>query len=121
MIVDNENTLSNIQEVENKRKSKNQVEFDENLKQSFINNKLDLNRRTLLNKQMDLNQFFKQSRHFFIMTDGGKPIFSRYGDEVENCGILATFSAIITKFTFFNNTSTTTEKLQYNCLNNLIN
>jgi hypothetical protein len=55
------------------------------------------------------------------MTDGGKPIFSRYGDEVENCGILATFSAIITKFTFFNNTSTTTEKLQYNCLNNLIN
>ena len=38
--------------------------------------------RTKQNKQMDLQNFFKKSRHFFIMTDGGKPIYSRYGDEV---------------------------------------
>ncbi len=79
---------------------------------SMDSNFKDLNKRTKLNKQMDLNAFFKKKRHFFIMTDGGKPIFSRYGDEVENCGILATFSAMITKFTFFNNTQANTEKLQ---------
>ena len=71
---------------------------------SADSNYLDLNRRVKYNKQMDLNTFFTKSRHYFIMTDGGKPIFSRYGDEMENCGILATFSAIMAKFTYFNST-----------------
>lgn len=83
-----------------------------NLNTSLDSNFPDLNKRTKMNKQMDLNTFFKQRNHFFIMTDGGKPIFSRYGDEVENCGILATFSAMITKFTFFNNSQNNIEKLQ---------
>jgi hypothetical protein len=55
------------------------------------------------NKAMDLTAFYKQNRHYFIMTEGGKPVYSRYGDEMENCGILATFSAIMTKFTHFSN------------------
>jgi len=80
--------------------------------QSSESSIIDLNKRTKINKQMDLNTFFTKKRHFFIMTDGGKPIFSRYGDEVENCGILATFSAMITKFTFFNNSGGSPEKLQ---------
>ena len=35
------------------------------------------------------------------MTEGGKPIYSRYGDEVENCMLFGTFSAMITKYTIF--------------------
>lgn len=57
--------------------------------------------RTKYNKNLDLDNFFKQKRHFFIMTDGGKPVYSRYGDEMENNGILATFSAIMTKLIHF--------------------
>lgn len=82
------------------------------LNSSQESNYLNLNKRTSLNKQMNLETFFKKNQHFFIMTEGGKPIFSRYGDEVENCGILATFSAMITKFTFFINNQSNNEKLQ---------
>lgn len=57
--------------------------------------------KTDMNKKMQGEEFFKKSRHYFIMTEGGTPIYSRYGDEIDNCGILATFSAIITKFTHF--------------------
>ena len=65
------------------------------------------------NKQMDTETFFLQSRHYFIMSDGGTPIYSRYGDEMQNCSILATFSAIITKFTVFNQTENFVERLNY--------
>jgi hypothetical protein len=74
---------------------------------SSDSNYADLNKRVKYNKQMDLDSFFKKSRHYFIMTDGGKPVYSRYGDELENCGILATFSAMLAKFTFFNSTNGT--------------
>ena len=57
--------------------------------------------KTQHNKGMEIDEFFKQKRHYFIMTDGGTPIYSRYGDELKNSEILATFSAIITKFTFY--------------------
>jgi len=33
------------------------------------------------------------------MTDSGQPIFSRYGNAIENNGIFATLSAIMSKFT----------------------
>lgn len=62
---------------------------------------------------MDTETFFLQSRHYFIMSDGGTPIYSRYGDEMQNCSILATFSAIITKFTVFNQTENFVERLNY--------
>lgn len=58
--------------------------------------------RTAQNKNMELEDFYKQNRQYFIMTEGGTPIYSRYGDEIKNCSISATFSAIITKFTAFN-------------------
>ena len=47
------------------------------------------------------------------MTDGGAPIYSRYSDELEINGILATFSAIITKFIVFHNEKNFCEKLNY--------
>ena len=58
--------------------------------------------RTSKNKNMDLETFYKQNRQYFIMTEGGTPIYSRYGDEIKNCSLSATFSAIITKFVAFN-------------------
>ena len=67
--------------------------------------------RTAANKKMDLNTFYKQDRQFFIMNSGGTPIYSRYGDEIINCSLFATFSAIITKFTVFNGGDT--ENLNY--------
>ena len=69
--------------------------------------------KTKENKEMDTQTFFLQSRHYFIMSDGGTPIYSRYGDEMQNCSILATFSAIITKFTVFNQSENFVEKLNY--------
>ena len=67
--------------------------------------------KTKINKEMKLEQFFEKNRHYFIMTDGGKPVYSRYGDEVENSTIFATISAIITKFTIFNSTDEKKEEI----------
>ncbi len=69
--------------------------------------------RTQVNKKMSIKDFYLQTRHYFIMTDGGAPIYSRYSDELEINGILATFSAIITKFVVFHNEKNTCEKLNY--------
>lgn len=68
--------------------------------------------QTKRNKQMEINEFFQQDKHYFIMTDGGKPIYSRYGDELKNSEILATFSAVVTKFTVFNTDESFAEKLK---------
>jgi hypothetical protein len=73
----------------------------------------DLYLKTKHNKEMKIEEFFKQRKHFFIMTDGGTPIYSRYGDELQNSDILATFSAIIIKFTVFNANQNFAEKLNY--------
>jgi actin-related protein 3 len=69
---------------------------------------------------MKIEEFYEQKRHYFIMTEGGTPIYSRYGDEIKNCSLLATFSAIITKFTIFNNDQNSQEKLNYICNENSI-
>ena len=67
--------------------------------------------KTKLNKEIQLDEFFQKKRHFFIMTEGGKPIYSRYGDAIENSTIFATLSAIITKYTIFNNIDEKKEEL----------
>ena len=67
--------------------------------------------KTKLNKEIQLDEFFQKKRHFFIMTEGGKPIYSRYGDPIENSTIFATLSAIITKYTIFNNIDDKKEEL----------
>ena len=76
--------------------------------------------RTKTNKTMKIEEFYEQKKHFFIMTEGGTPIYSRYGDEIKNCSLLATFSAIMTKFTIFNNEQNSQEKLNYICNENSI-
>jgi len=111
-IIDKDNDqIINIEEKENSEEdepeySKNDIEA--------------LYLRTKSNKSMKLEQFYEQKRHYFIMTEGGTPIYSRYGDEIQNCSLLATFSAIITKFTIFNNEKNSQEKLNYICNDNSI-
>ena len=67
--------------------------------------------KTKRNASLKYEEFFTKKRHYLIMTDGGKPVYSRYGDEVENNSIFATISAMITKFTIFNSTDTFKEEL----------
>ena len=73
--------------------------------------------RTTKNKNMDLDSFYKQARQYFVMTEGGTPIYSRYGDEIKNCSLSATFSAIVTKFVAFNG-GTNNEKESLNYIKN---
>ena len=67
--------------------------------------------KTKRNTELKYEEFFTKKRHYLIMTDGGKPVYSRYGDEVENNSIFATLSAMITKFTIFNSNDTFKEEL----------
>ena len=60
---------------------------------------------------MKFEEFFIKKRHYLIMSDGGKPVYSRYGDPIENNSIFATLSAMITKFTIFNSNDNDKEML----------
>ena len=68
-------------------------------------------KKTKKNSKMKLEEFFTKKRHFLIMSDGGKPVYSRYGDPIENNSIFATISAMITKFTIFNSDNSFKENL----------
>ena len=69
--------------------------------------------KTKKNKECSQEEFYKKNRHYFIMTDGGLPVYSRYGDEVENNGIFAFLSATITKYTVFLGDKDNSEKIHY--------
>ena len=67
--------------------------------------------KTRRNEKMKFEEFFIKNRHYLIMSDGGKPVYSRYGDPIENNSIFATLSAMITKFTIFNSNDNDKEML----------
>jgi len=68
-------------------------------------------KKTRRNEKMKFEEFFVKKRHYLIMSDGGKPVYSRYGDPIENNSIFATLSAMITKFTIFNSNDSDKENL----------
>ena len=68
-------------------------------------------KKTRRNEKMKFEEFFIKKRHYLIMSDGGKPVYSRYGDPIENNSIFATLSAMITKFTIFNSNDNDKENL----------
>ena len=68
-------------------------------------------KKTRRNEKMKFEEFFVKKRHYLIMSDGGKPVYSRYGDPIENNSIFATLSAMITKYTIFNTSDTDKENL----------
>ena len=43
--------------------------------------------KTKRNAKIKLEEFFVKKRHYLIMSDGGKPVYSRYGDPIENNSI----------------------------------
>lgn len=44
-----------------------------------------------------LEEMFKIRKHYLILTDAGKPVYSRYGDENVLAPFIATLSAVIPK------------------------
>ena len=44
-----------------------------------------------------LDEFYRIRKHFLILTDAGKPVYTRYGDEMMLAPFFATISAIIPK------------------------
>ena len=111
--ISNTSNKNKLNEQQNNNEEKNPLEKEPNeeydsdnsaLSNSDISdNEMDsIKSRTSSNKKMDLTTFYKQTRQYFIMNLGGAPIYSRYGDEIINNSLFATFSAIITKFTVFN-------------------
>jgi hypothetical protein len=44
-----------------------------------------------------LDELYRIRKHFLILTDAGKPVYTRYGDEMLLAPFFATFSAIIPK------------------------
>ena len=45
----------------------------------------------------NLAEFFRIRKHYLILTDAGKPVYSRYGDEQILAPFFATLSAVIPK------------------------
>ena len=125
-IIDNEEIEEDEDNIINNKKDGNiafieEENSDEQDEPEYSKNDIEaLYLRTKSNKTMKIEEFYEQKRHYFIMTEGGTPIYSRYGDEIKNCSLLATFSAIITKFTIFNNEQNSQEKLNYICNENSI-
>ena len=119
-ILFNEKSLDQLNENEQLFNNEEKENSDEDEPEYSKNDIERLYLRTKSNKSMKIEQFYEQKRHYFIMTEGGTPIYSRYGDEIKNCSLLATFSAIITKFTIFNNEKNSQEKLNYICNDNSI-
>ena len=129
--MDDENNNNSIEDKEGLTNSENDIENDifTNISELDYNINIEIPKRiidlkekekqysqkiiskTKLNKEIQLDEFFQKKRHFFIMTEGGKPIYSRYGDPIENSTIFATLSAIITKYTIFNNIDDKKEEL----------
>ena len=45
----------------------------------------------------NLREFYLIRKHYLILTDAGKPVYSRYGDEQILAPFFATLSAVIPK------------------------
>lgn len=54
----------------------------------------------------DLPEFYSVRKHYLIFTEAGKPVYTRYGEEMTLAPFFATLSAIIPKINsyFWNNT-----------------
>ena len=45
----------------------------------------------------ELEEFYKIRKHYLIFTEAGKPVYTRYGDEMAIAPFFASLSAIIPK------------------------
>ena len=44
-----------------------------------------------------LDEFHRIRKHYIVLTDAGKPVYTRYGDEINLAPFIATISAILPK------------------------
>jgi len=58
-----------------------------------------------IKKHVDLevgsDEYRKRKRHVFIMTEAGRPVYVRYGDETEASSFIATMGAILEKYRIY--------------------
>lgn len=47
--------------------------------------------------EISKEDFYKKKRQVFVITDTGKPVYSRYGEEADIAPIIATFNVILIK------------------------
>jgi hypothetical protein len=45
----------------------------------------------------EMEEFYKIRKHFLVFSDAGKPIYTRYGDEMNLAPFYATMSAVMPK------------------------
>lgn len=44
-----------------------------------------------------LDELYRIRKHYLVLTDAGKPVYTRYGDEMNLAPFIATISAILPK------------------------
>ena len=118
IIIDNKENLSESNDIKIISLEKENKSFKVKLPVDITSEKDRANKltqklvaKTKRNEQMKFEEFFIKKRHYLIMSDGGKPVYSRYGDPIEYNSIFATLSAMITKFTVFNSNDSEKEFL----------
>eukprot|EP01016_Furgasonia_blochmanni_P044612 TRINITY_DN6210_c0_g1_i4.p1 TRINITY_DN6210_c0_g1~~TRINITY_DN6210_c0_g1_i4.p1 ORF type:complete len:240 (+),score=43.35 TRINITY_DN6210_c0_g1_i4:170-889(+) len=65
------------------------------------------------NEDAEDSTFFAHKRHIFILTFAGKPVYSRYGDEVKLSSYFASLAALVQKFSVYYSAVKTPTYLRY--------
>lgn len=69
-------------------------------------------------QSMDSPEFSHHKRHVFIFTPAGKPLYSRFGEEIKLSSLFASLSAILRKFEMFFTSETKPSQLKIIVKNN---
>ncbi|EAR95565.1 trafficking protein MON1 (macronuclear) [Tetrahymena thermophila SB210] len=64
------------------------------------------------NYQITSPEYNKHKRHVYIMTKAGRPVYVRYGDEIESSSFIATMGAIFEKFHIYFSSDKSNSKWQ---------
>jgi hypothetical protein len=66
-----------------------------------------------------LDEFYRIRKHFLVLTDAGKPLYTRYGDENTLAPFFATIGAVIPKIQSYYWDNTKSGSLNKNKINSL--
>ena len=69
--------------------------------ETFIKNENIYPKCTVIDIKEDMAEFYQIRKHFLIFSEAGKPIYSRYGDEMVLAPFFATLSAVMPKIQSF--------------------
>ncbi len=67
---------------------------------------------TRQNEKFQIEEIVKKKQNFFIVLNGGKPIYSRYGDSFDNSEMFGFIFAMIAKLTYFDENKDFSDTLQ---------